>query len=350
MNKLEFNEVIRVVNQGFIQIKESEFEGDNSYFLGDTEISFSGTYYAQVKGKIPLEFANMIYEKYPVNQYGIKIKGNKNNKKPVYFAKKIDAKEYIDEYHIEKQEGLLIFLAEMQNYILRNKSLPEIENFDDMIVVVNYNILQKVNPTISAFDWMQGDTNKDLYNNSLKRDASDETIRKYRDALQEFDKAINPFINLSLNTQLVKEYMNVVSISSELYTPLTSKDRENCCRLELTDLNTRNSTVYYRNPDGFAFKLKYKMDDGSVFKVSHYFSSNGRDEDKGETIAISYISDKKENNFDLRLNITNGMAGATYEEKNGATADQIDFVYEKLTEATEYAKSITNKYAKTKNI
>lgn len=74
----------------------------------------------------------------------------------------------------------------------------------------------------------------------------------------------------------------------------------------------------------------------------HYYSTSGNYEsDKGEVIAIYYWGDNVKNKIDIRLNITNGKAGATYDDKTPATPEQIAFVYDELLKATGYASSIT---------
>lgn len=76
-------------------------------------------------------------------------------------------------------------------------------------------------------------------------------------------------------------------------------------------------------------------------QVLHYFSTRGNFEsDKGEVIAIYYCGDNVDK-IDIRLNITNGKAGETYEDKIPATPEQIAFVYDELLKAASYASEVT---------
>lgn len=85
-----------------------------------------------------------------------------------------------------------------------------------------------------------------------------------------------------------------------------------------------------------------KQDIEKYLQVLHYYSTSGNYEsDKGEVVAIYYCGDNVENKIDIRLNITNGKTGATYDDKMPATPEQIAFVYDELLKATGYALSIT---------
>lgn len=389
MNRLEFNEVMKAVG---VNNPLSTTEGrygtrEEVHYWNNLEIWFGGSYYTVVHGRIPLEVANIIYEKYPGNPYDIRVDGGCKDWNPIDWAtdekyekdiqkyveehlgtdeylskcknaernfkrrKNIDDK-YLKTYHIDSKEGLLIFLTEMKDYFLRKNNLPETEvkKYDELIAKVNSEVLKKVNPAISAFDWMQGDEeNKDNYNASVERDKGTEIGQMFRKALLDFDKAVNPFLDDSIEFDDISNYLEKIKISGVTYNYKDEKYRNGCCRLELSNPETGNSTTYYREPDGFSFQLMYKLGDNQYLNVLHYFSTSGNYEsDKGEVISINYFGDNIKNKTDIRFNITNGKAGETYKDKVPATMEQISFVYDELLKATGYASEITTEKMKKK--
>lgn len=381
MNRLEFNEIMKAVGINNPLSTTTGRYGSNEevHYWNNLAIWFGGSYYTIVHGIIPLEVANIIYQKYPNNPYNIRVDGGCKDWLPIEHATdekyKKDIQEYIEQnlsadqylakcknarrnfrrrdndnkylttYHIDSKEGLLIFLTEMKDYYLRKNNMPETEvkRYDEIITKVSSEILKKVNPEISAYDWMQDDEeNKDNYNSSIERDSKTKLGQIFRMAVLDFDKAVNPFLNDDVELDEISNYLKRVKINANSYNSENGKYRKGCCSLEISDPSTGNRTTYYRTPDGFSFQLAYKLGYEKYLEVLHYFSTRGNFEsDKGEVIAIYYCGDNVENKIDIRLNITNGKAGATYNDKIAATPEQIAFVYDELLKATGYASSIT---------
>ena len=381
MNRLEFNEIINAVgiNNPLSTTTGRYGSSEDVHYWNNLAIHFGGSYYTIVNGQIPLEVANIIYEKYPNNPFQIRVDGgcddwipfdhatNEKYEKDIqeyinqhlsadeYLAKCKNARrnlrrrnndnKYIKTYHIDTKEGLLILLSEIKDYYLRKGNLPETEvkKYDEIITKVSSEILKKVNPSISAYDWMQYDEeNKDNYNSSVERDSKTKLGQMFRDAILDFDKAVNPFTSDDVELDEIGNYLKRVKINANSYSSVDGKYRKGCCHLEISDLNTGNSTTYYRSPDGFSFQLMYKLGDNQYLNVLHYFSTSGNYEsDKGEVIAINYFGDNIEDKIDIRLNITNGKAGATYDDKIPATPEQIAFVYDELLKATAFASEVT---------
>ena len=377
MNRLEFNEVINTTDiNNLSSSKKNNYKSDEDlYCWNDIEISFSGSYYSIINGKVPLEVANIIYEKYPNNPYNIRINGGSNNLIPIEQAtddqyendieKYIDEKptiskyleecekakkeldnrndcnKYINKYHIDTKEGLLIFIIEMKDYFLRKNNLDETEvkKYNELIKIVNEGIIKKINPTISAYEWMQGDKeNKDKYNFTIERDSKTKIGRMFREAILNFDKAVNPFLNYEIEFDEIENYLEKISISASVDNYMDGKYRDNCCNLKISELKTNNSTCYYRSPDGFSFQLMYKLNDKEYISVLHYFSSIHNYEDTGEVIAVVYLKDNSKKSFDMRLNVTTGKIEGT---KSQASIEQIGLIYDWLVKATEYALSVT---------
>lgn len=381
MNRLEFNEVMKAVGiNNPLSVAEGRYgTKEEVHYWNNLAIYFGGSYYTIVNGRIPLEVANIIYQKYPNNPHNIRVDGGCNDWIPIehatdekyeqdiqnyinqhlslneYLAKCKNARrnfikrnndnKYLTTYHIDSKEGLLIFLTEMKDYYLRKNNLPEteVEKYDELIAKVTSEILKKVNPYISAYDWMQDDKeNKNNYNSSVERDNKTKSGQIFREAILDFDKAVNPFLNDDVELDVISNYLKNIKINANTYNSEHGKYRQGCCSLKITDISTGNKTTYYRSPDGFSFQLSYKLGEEKYLQVLHYYSTSGNYEsDKGEVLAIYYCGDNVENKIDIRLNITNGKAGATYDEKTPATPEQIDFVYNELLKATDYASSIT---------
>lgn len=342
MNRLEFNIVMETVG---IDNPLSTTEGrygtrEDVHYWNNLAIWFGGSYYTIVHGKIPLEVANIIYEKYPENPYDIRVAGGCVDWNPIDWSEG----GYLKAYHIDSKEGLLIFLTEMKDYFLRKNNLPETEvkRYDELIAKVSSEILKKANPSISAYDWMQGDEeNKDNYNASIERDKRTEIGRLFRKAIFDFDKAVNPFLDESIELDDIHNYIGKVNISGNTFYSRNKKFRKGCS-LKFSNPEASGYTIYIREDVGFSFELSYKLGDEQYLEVFHEFTTTGNYEsDKGEVILISYYGDNIKNETNIMFNITNGKVGEIYKDKVPANMEQISFVYDELLKATKLASEIT---------
>ena len=285
MNRLEFNEVMKIVGiNNPLSTTMGRYDSiEKVHQQNNIAIWFGGSYYTVVNGRIPLEVANIIYEKYPNNLYSIRVDGGCKGNKPIDWAtdemyekeiekyidqglnslefiakcrtakrnfkrrKNLDDK-YIKTYHIDSKEGLLIFLIEMKNYYLRKNKLPETEvkKYDELIAKVSFIVLEKINPAISAYDWMQGGVkNRNIYNAALERDKKSEIGKMFRNALLNFDKAVNSFLNDSIEFDDMENYLNKLKITGDVYDYSDGEYREGCCYLKISNPEIC-STTYYR--------------------------------------------------------------------------------------------------------
>lgn len=143
----EFNEVINALNiYNPVRIEDN----NEIHKWNNLEISFNKSF-VTVNGKIPLEVANELYNKYDNQKYGIRLNGLMNNPNPLdnaiddkyiitlinlqrknlntnQFIKrgKLAKKEllrrdnkdkYISSYHIDTKEGFITFIDEMITYL-----------------------------------------------------------------------------------------------------------------------------------------------------------------------------------------------------------------------------------------
>ena len=373
MNQLMFRKVMEATKM------DELLESDGTYFRG-LNIRMGITYYAVVRGKIPLEVAQIIYEKYPENEYGIRVEGGCNNCDPKEWAvddkyenelkkiheekissldkseryeieqnklaKRKDNKKYIKTYHIDTKEGLIVFITEMKDYYLRKLKQPEteVQKFDEILAETTEKIIAEINPTISAYEWMQGDDeNRDNYNAKPENKVALLMKKRFRELVTNFDKSVNPFLDEDVELDKPINYIQKVEIKGDLYNK-SDKKRKNCCFMQIVDKNKQDaSTTYYRASDGFSFQMSYELNDDEYLSVLHYYTTTGNyKSDIGEVIAIKYRNrNNRDEDVDIRLNISNWRAGKTYEDKIPVGLNQLVYVEEKLIEATEFAKSIT---------
>lgn len=353
MTELEFNEVLNAmeINNPIATTHGRYGKKTDVHAWHNIGFNFGGSYYTVVSGKIPFEVAENIYNKYPDNPYIIRIAGGCEDWKPSEWAVTgPNGEKYITGYHIDTKEGLLILLCELEDYYLRkeNKKANTMAKYDELLDCVNEGLLSKIDPTISGYDWMQGDKkNKDFYNAQLENYGS-QFIQKLREAVDSFDKAVNPFLDDSIELASSIEYQDKVTISGSLY---NGDERRDCCVLTIKD-NTPagNYTRYQREDDGFVFELNCMIGKKCGLKVWHYYGMKSQDENfNGDIICFETFGDNKDNKIDIRYNITKGTIGTTYGEKHPVTQIELRYVYEKLLDAIELAKKLTVKNMKKKS-
>lgn len=350
MNRLEFKTVLDVL--GFKSLETKIYPNYEEYFYkyNDLIISFcSAKYYAIISGRIPLEVANIIYEKYPGNPYGIRVDGGQEKWNPNDYS---FGSEYINTYHIDTKEGLLIFFLEMFDYQSRKNNLPEnyVKLYQQFINDISRTLIKEVNPGISLDEWMKDakkseSANKDsyeLYLETRKNEKSniDKEIRKL---LRKFDYVVNPFQRNAAwleKTDDIFEKLRVNAFSGKKDDML---NRYDCSHLFLTDMGTNNLVRYTRNPDGFCYNLNFDISEKQNFAFYHYFSNhNFSDSDNGEFILVRcYKDDDFDYLFNMQYNLSNKTITLIHNGSTPITLEQKQFIKEKLIEAINYASDIT---------
>lgn len=381
MNRLEFNETLKAldVNNHLLNILGSSGESEAVHFWNNVAMYFGGTDYAVVCGKIPLEVADIIYEKYPNNPYGIRIDGGCNDYIPnehavdeqyekeiqehleqdlgsdEYLARCMESQKdmlgrsednkYIREYHIDSKEGLIILFTELKDYYARKKGLAEteVQKYDEILGTVIAGMLKKVKPDITTYDWMAGAGHCGArFLDDVEREKQTPFGKSCREIIEQFDRTVNPYINGDIELDSIYKYLQRVSISANVYDEEYGQHRKNCCRMIIKSNDGNGEVQYYRTPKGFSYQLMYMLGPEEYLTVVHYFSdtSCSRD-DRDEYILIDYSGDNAKQKVDLRYNITQGLAGETYGSKFPVTSEQITFVYDELVKATELASKVT---------
>lgn len=379
MNRLEFNEVLRSVginNSPLTTTVKCGFE--EVRFWHNIAIYFGSSDCAIVKGKVPLEVANIIYQKYPNNPYEIRVNGGRSDLEPNEHAiddkyktdiqeymdqslddyeylekckkarknllRRINENKYIDTYHIDTKEGLVILLLEMKDYFARKQGLveTEVQKFNELMATINSRILQKVNPYISTYQWMQTDQeNSESFLKTVEVTTKTPFGKEFRNVIDKFDSVINPFINMDVDLDDAINYLSKVNISANTYNIEQETYRENCCELHITEISSKNKVSYYRRHNGFSYQLTYTLGDQQYLEVLHYYSTSGEHKDRGEGIYINYFGDNIPQEIDVRYNIPQGVVGKTCGERIPITLEQKEWIYEELLKAINLASSVT---------
>lgn len=363
MNRLEFNEVLKEfdIDNNLIATTGRYNSDEELHFWDNTSIYFSDSYYAIVKGKIPFEVDKIISEKYQKEQCGIRSVGSNNSCNLVQFSdtnslgipeeSKNDASKkevkntYIETYHIDSKEGLIILLTELKDYYARKLGLPEteVQRYNEILSTINARILMKINPTITTYDWMGEDEQYcEKFLDAVVRDHNTSFGHEFREIIDQFDKTINPYINEDIELDSIKNYSLKVNINASSYNSLDGMYRENCCTMVIKAKDGAGEVRYYREPHGFTYRLMYTFGPKECLDVLHYFTAIGdKESDIGEHIYISYYGENPKQEIDLRYNITQGLFGETYKDKTPITPEQRIFVYNELVKATNLASTIT---------
>lgn len=370
MNRSEFDKTVKALG---ISIIADNYEIYDNNLGIEAKICFSTSLNgAVISGIIPLEVANIIHEKYPGNQYGIRIDSecpdnipsecatddiyerkiqeyaskdlspkeflSKCNNTRRNLKRRIDKNKYIKKYHIDTKEGLVILITEMRDYFARinRKAETEVKRYNEIISIINSMIINEINPNMTAEEWMvNNESYSKFYYETLARDMETTLGRLFREAISDFDNAVNPFQDINNKLTSVNIYSSNVMINGY------SNEKGNT-RMIITDIDTENFVDYQRSDDGFCYGLHYSFGKKDYLQISHYFTGNCDDSaDRGEGIAIYYGGKNSNNKQDIRFNITNGTIGTTRGEKKLATPGQIAFIYDELLKAIEYASSVT---------
>ncbi len=377
MNKIEFTKTLNMFGQSteFSHTKSKLRTEEEVYLWKGLLINFSGTYYAIVQGKVPYEVAQRIYKKYPNNEYGIRIDGGYINSKPgdyvtddqykseinQYIKKQYDAEEflsncqksknallersddekYIDLYHIDTFEGLIILMTEMLDYFNRKNNIPETEvsKTNDYIKQIYQEMIEYVDPNISIYEWMNTDSEvSDDFNQIISLNYETSLGRQFRNTLDEFDAAVNPYTNYTLKEIELDDLENYLKRVSLEIIPFTMKDgeyREYCCSIEIKDKNSGNFTRHIRNPHGFSNNATFKIKDNHLFQVIHFYNQSG------ENISIGHYGKDCENRMEIRYNISLGTIKVSGFDSRMITPHEFGIILDELSKAIELAKEVT---------
>lgn len=389
MNRIEFEKTMEVLEYDDVVVSTTGAtkELENVHLLRDCVAYYSGDGYAYISGRIPLEFANIIWEKYgddediEINTYP------SNNPVPEVHAvdevyereirkifkqvpnsekreelcrqaeerlKERDSKnKYITQYTISSTDALVTFLTEMKDYYAAKEGVfsDEVRNHDEYIAEIFAEVLKKINPGLSIEEWMKKcERDVSLYYKTLSNTSSNSFGRKLRSSLNKFDKIVNAYQDEEFELADIHSYIQNVDIYGTVFYD-SEKGRGNCARIIITDKNTKNNVIYYREADGFSYQVNYKDEDG-VFILCHYFrprvnvmdeNNHIFSEEEGEVVYLYKESSDGKEECDVRYNITKNTIEDSVNKTHGfATKKQKAFVYEQLQTAIDLASNITH--------
>lgn len=350
MKKIEFDKILEVMGYK---------NADDVLKFYEYFISFENEC-AIVKGKIPLIFANVMEKKYANilkinglegnvlenvvdNEYIEEVK--KYNKLDNYIIKVKEAKEklklrsdnnkYIESYHIDTKEALIIFLLEMKSFVINKRKFKEIEQntFAKILKEVNCKIVDKCEPCISNREWLKEDRRFINFN-------AIGVVKRIKIGLESFDKCVNPFLNKDLVFD--EKYLNGIDLSINPYDTKIGNKR-NGIELHIKDKKTNNKVSYYRTNEGFAYQLFYEIGYNKYLYFAHYYTRRGYYDNRGEIIEIKYYGPYFKSKKDILYNITKDTIGSIYGEKIKANQKQKDYVYNELMNAIKLAGFVTIK-------
>ena len=371
MNSLELKVVMNILGISSCGITNKTRTGTSDlYTWNGLNIRFGGTYYTMVSGKVPLEVAQRIYDKYPNNPFEIRVAGGHLDNKPLdycssdeyeNFIKTAEASNidsyinnlrevkkaivekkpeslYIESYHIDSKEGVLILLTELHDYYARkanNGQLVEsqVDKQFELFSEVNKRLIEQGNPYVTTEEWLEKHNMVEVGDN---KDALE--VLPY---LTEFDNAVNPFGNPINDVKSQFEHNDKVKF--ELYNnpetdyfKMSISDKTTMAEHMRTELGRHD----YKDPF-LTYGLYYKADDKVLVHLHHYISVN---ENENVVYLTTLNEDSKDDEIDLRFDLISGLAYRTYakeDEKLPITEKEKKLIVEALINATEIAKDLT---------
>ena len=345
--------------------------------LSNLDISFDYDH-AVFKGRIPLELAELICTKYPIDTYGICCNYDervKNSWKPredavddIYLAQKIseenkayhkylfdkrdDKDKFLTYLEFYTKEGLIAFITELLRYYYANCQLGCLANmYNELLALTSSKMIYKFNAQISPYDWIQhNERDRDFYNKMIKRDTDSICGDALRERIEEFDKALMPFIDKKFEIENMEETTQKLRFGCKEYEGRYGFG-ENCGVLRIEDLKSKSNINYHRTlrdlggcvATSFSLQLEYYLDDGGYMEVIHYFGLSGTSPDSSEWICIRYFDKDNNEISSVDLDIFNGKVKIGRDVERIANPNEYIYIYNELEKAIQYAKSITIK-------
>ena len=324
MNCVELKEVINYFNGVKTGFRENRLGNKiDVYQIGPLTLHFSGSYYTVVEGKVPFSVAERIFDNYDNFKYRIRVGGGAEDWTPSAYVvddkyledirkgsftgnmeeyhelrrelrKRDDAGKYIDTYHVDTLEGLIILIIEVMNLNLNYQEVYKeiIRNIYNKHI--DHNVVMDLDKRVIA----------SINNNS------NENRRKSRELINQFDQMINP-LNKNLEA-LLNNFKLVIN-----------HDRMNSIMLK----DDKDYEVTYRfDNKNFAFQLVYIIDNKTNYFFSHYV------EEGKEFFIIQYNSE--DDKFYRSYDLTNErIEKKSYGDDEIITDEDYRFLYSELKNA-----------------
>lgn len=369
MTNFEFEQVMKTIDIGgpIVTTDRYGFKCDDIYYWQGITIYFYNNYVI-VSGKIPFELVKTIYQKYPNIPYEMRIKGwyegctlvdlavdekyekeineyiennssecvsilDKFEKARKRLLRRNDGNKYIRECDIFTKEELVIFLTEMKDYYNRRNGLEEIETqkIDELMALVISKMLTEVNFNFTTSDFAQRDKcYSEFFSRALEYESKTFLGVELRKALDDFDKAINPFANKDIELDDPINYLKKIEITiSDSFETKGTKS----CLFRIKEPDSNNIVEYLRKTDIVSYKVNYSSAEHGSLLVQHYFL------DFDEILLVDSSKGDSKERFEIIFNITRGIVQTRYNAP--ITSKEKKKIYNELIRATKLAATIT---------
>lgn len=364
MNRLEFKNIIKsVLTSNYLVSTNDNYylNLEETYCFNALQINFSGSYYAVVKGRIPLKIMNELYNDGIVdcssvrfgeygtgdpNEYAIDdiykrdIRDIVDNFKDVTggleryqkakerLLKRKENRKYVEVLYIEDKEVLMMLLLKMRNYYNRDKSQQLNEKKEYESLISNFKVNIDTQEDVGAAVYLE-----DLeVDNELIRDNIFTWMCMIKRVVSNFDKVVNPYINDEVELDDILNYMYKVDITKNC------SDTSN--EMHITDRVHGNRVSYYNCGNITSYELNYLCLDGDLMTVTHTQTGYREFGQKkiNEQLKITYNNSNR--NFNVRIDLTNGQAVLGNLEVKLSTR-LLRLIYEEMLNAIEYASEVT---------
>ena len=268
MTRLEFDQVLEV-----FKIEPTIVDGGREYTFYNHEIMYDDGY---------IFIKNLPDE----------IKYNLCNNYSDKFEKVMD---FTSNGFILSKEILAIVLYEIKKYY-SDEYTDEPFELLNYIIGINEGIIEKINPYITKYQWMESENNKEVYNLFLKdlnNSYKNLFSRILRNILDDFDNAVNPYLDKNIKFDNSMNYVTKVCFNGDLWDenrPYFDDKREKCSKLIITDVKSNNSVCHKRGVAGYYFGVRYKNDGNKEIIVDHEHNVfDATTEHRGEIVSQTLI-------------------------------------------------------------
>lgn len=257
MNCIEFKSVMEEIGleKTYKTITGKTGNEEDIYKWFGFEFYFSGSYYAVINGKFPLEVEQKLYDKYPNYEYGIRYNGGNASVYPTHSVKT---------YHVDTKEGLIMLFTELHDYYKENLfKTPygsyQVDKQDEYIYRINKKLVKDLNLSLDNSEWK---IKNNIFN--LRDKKCDNFDLKIRKLLEIFDQEINPFSHSDVDSVEFLNYTDKLRLSF-------FKGMNNEVGFGIKKINDLNSIIYQKNSVRLNYEIEYYTCEFRI-TIRHYYN------------------------------------------------------------------------------
>jgi hypothetical protein len=262
------------------------------------------------------------------------------------FHNRNDYGKYITNLGFHRTRSFLYFLLQERDYILKHNGLfaNEASDYVKKMREIFINILNRIDPTVSPHAWMiDRTTDSTIYDRCNERVWDDKDRVIIQDLVNEFDRALNPFINHELEVEdlLKLDRFNVVgNIYEDHYELSTNKKdcSEYCIRFD--DVSIPSYINYTKDDDSFKISIDFYIDGERIYINHTFYTHLNDDNDTGEIIEIKASNDSKKD-YDIEFNLSYNRIKERFglnDQPREATIDDYNEIVSYLKLAISHAR------------